>query len=253
MENSIEGRNPVLELLRSNRPINRILLAKDIERHGVILEILQLIKKRGVPFEWLEKRVLNKKSSTGAHQGIIAYAASHEYCDIEDIILASKEKNEKALIVILDGIEDPQNLGAIIRSVECAGAHGVVIAKRRAVQLTEAVARVSAGAIEYVKVARVANIAETINKLKEQGIWVVGIEAGQEKSYTEVDFSLPTAIVIGGEGKGISRLVKERCEVLGSIPMKGKISSLNASVASAIIMYEALRQRGSLKSNNPRY
>jgi 23S rRNA (guanosine2251-2'-O)-methyltransferase len=245
MESQVEGRNPVLELLKSDHPVNRVLIAKDIGRSEVISEITKLIKSKGIPFDWSERKNLDRKSATGRHQGIIAFTAPHEYFDVEDLLDYAKKKNEKPLIVILDGIEDPHNLGAIIRTAECAGAHGVVIPKRRAAQLNETVAKTSAGAISHLKVARVTNISDTIKKLKDDGVWVVGVEAGQEKSIYEVDMRLPTAIVIGSEGRGIARLVKERCEVLASIPLKGKISSLNASAAASVVLYEAVRQRKS--------
>jgi len=238
----IEGKNPVLELLRSKRPINKVLVAKGPADRATS-EIIRLAKENGAPVEFVDKSILDKKSPSKKHQGVIALASQKEYSELEDLLEEALKKNEKPLIVILDGIEDPQNLGAILRSAECAGAHGVVIAKRRAAQVTSSVSSASAGAVEYVKVARVVNISETIEKLKKTGVWVVGIEAGQEKNYTDVDLNLPTAIVIGSEGKGLSHLVKERCEVLASIPMKGKISSLNASVATAVVLFEAVRQR----------
>lgn len=241
----IEGKNPVLELLRSGRPVNKVLIAKG-HADRAISEIIRLAKEGGAPVEFVEKHILDKKSQGGKHQGVIAFASQKEYFEVEDLLEEAAKQNEKPLIVILDGIEDPQNLGAILRSAECAGAHGVIIAKRRAAQVTSSVSSASAGAVEYVKVARVTNISETIEKMKKAGVWVVGIEAGQEKNYTDVDLDLPTAIVIGSEGKGLSHLVKERCEILASIPMKGKISSLNASVATAVVLFEAVRQRATI-------
>jgi len=243
MESLIFGINPVAELLKSERPVNRILVSRESDRKGPLSEILALIRKRGIPYEWAEKRILDRKSSSGKHQGVIAFVAPKGYCDIEDVLEKAAKKSEAPLVVLLDGIEDPQNLGAVIRSAECAGAHGVVIPKRRAAQLTESVAKASSGAVEHMMVARVSNIAETIQKLKNRGIWVIGIEAGETKTVYEVDMKLPTAIVVGGESKGISRLVKERCEVLASIPLKGKVSSLNASAATAVALFEAVRQR----------
>ena len=235
----LEGKNSVTEALRSGRPINRILLAKDIRSP----EIISLAKQRGIIFEFVDKRVLDRTSMGRKHQGVIAYVSPQKYAEIEDIIEAAKNKNEVPFILILDGIEDPHNLGAIIRTSEATGAHGVIIGKRRAAPLTEIVARTSAGAVEYVPVARVTNIAQTIETLKKQGIWVIGVDQGTKKLYNQADFKLPVALVIGGEGSGISRLVRERCEDLVSIPMKGKIGSLNASVAAAVVMYEVLRQR----------
>ncbi len=244
MSETIEGKNPVLELLKSDRPLNKLLISNEYRKNPSAQEIISLAKNKGAVIEWADKAIIDRKSQTGKHQGLIAYVSPQEYFEIEDLLEEAKKRNEKPLLVVLDGIEDPQNLGAIIRTAECAGAHGVVIAKRRAAPLTAAVASASAGALSHLKVARVANISETITKLKENGIWAVGIEAGEKKRYTEVDLKLPTAIVIGSEGGGLSRLVKERCEVLASIPMKGKISSLNASVATAVVLYEAVRQRG---------
>jgi 23S rRNA (guanosine2251-2'-O)-methyltransferase len=243
MESIIEGRNPILEAIKAGREIKRIMLAKDIDQHGSMEEILHLIRKKKIPVEWVERRVVEKKSSSGAHQGIIAYTPPKEYCEVADLLELVESKKEKALFVILDGIEDPQNLGAIIRNVDASGAHGVIIPKRRAAPLTETVSKTSAGAVEHVMVALVSNIADTIERLKKKGVWVIGVEAGQDKMIYDVDFSLPTAIVIGGEGKGMSKLVKDRCEILASIPMFGKVSSLNASAASAIALFEVVRQR----------
>jgi 23S rRNA (guanosine2251-2'-O)-methyltransferase len=243
MSEIVEGKNSVLELLKSGKSVNRVLLMAGAKSDTTLSEIFKLAKAKGVVIELADRRLLERKSTTGKHQGVIAYTSPHEYCEVEDILEEAKKKNEKPLIVLLDGIEDPQNLGAIVRTAECSGAHGVVIPKRRAAPLTAAVSSASVGAIEYVKVARVPNITEAIEKLKDRGVWVVGIEAGQDKKYDEVDFTLPTAIVIGSEGEGLSHLVKERCEVLASIPLKGKISSLNASVAAAVVLYEAVRQR----------
>ena len=212
MENLVEGKNPILELLKSGRPVNKLLLSKDLKRDGTLSEVIELARKRTLPIEWVDKAALNRKSPTGKHQGMLAFASPKEYRDIEDILNAVKESEEKALIVVLDGIEDPQNLGAIIRSAEGAGVDGVVIAKRGAAGLTDAVTRSSAGAVEHVAVARVANIPETITKLKDEGVWVVGIEAGQGKKYYDVDLALPTAIVIGSEGKGFDQDLKRRSD-----------------------------------------
>ncbi len=180
----------------------------------------------------------------GASQGVIAYAAVKDYVELEALFAISKERNEPPLYLILDGIEDPQNLGAILRTADATGIHGVIVRSRRAVGLTPAVARASAGAVEYVPVSRVVNISQTIETLKKEGVWVVGIDMQADTDYTRVDFKPPTAIVVGGEGKGLSPLVRKRCDTIASIPMKGKISSLNASVAAAVVMYEALKQRG---------
>lgn len=243
MSETIEGRNPVLELLKSGRAVSRIQLLAGQKTDPIMEEIFKAAKERGVTVELTDRHLLDKKSATGKHQGVIAYILPQEYCEIEDILEEAAKKGEQPLIVVLDGIEDPQNLGAIIRTAECTGVHGVVIPKRRAAPVTASVASASSGAIEYMKIARVTNISVAIEKLKDKGVWVVALEAGEGKAYDKVDLSMPTAIVIGSEGEGISKHVKEHCEIFASIPMKGRISSLNASVAAAVMLYEAIRQR----------
>ncbi|MBI4266766.1 MAG: 23S rRNA (guanosine(2251)-2'-O)-methyltransferase RlmB [Chloroflexi bacterium] len=247
MSDIIEGRNPVIEALKSGRPISKILLAKNIERHSAIAELLRLSRARGIPIEYIDRHTLDRKSPTGAGQGVLAYAAAREYLDLDDLAAISGEKNEPPLYLVLDGIEDPQNLGAMLRTAEATGVHGVIIRSRRAAGLTPAAVKASAGAAEYVPVARVVNIAQTIETLKKDNIWVIGLDAAGELDYSRVDFKLPTAIVIGGEGKGLSALVRKRCDSLAFIPMKGKITSLNAAIAAALVMYEALRQRQETK------
>jgi len=243
MADIIAGRNPVIEALKSGRPINKILLARNTERHSAVAEILRLSQARGIPVEYLARRAIDESSPTSAHQGVIAYAAVKEYVTLEDLLNISRENNEPPLYCILDGIEDPQNLGSILRTAEASGIHGVIIRSRRAVGLTAAVAKASAGAVEYVPVARVSNIPQTIVTLKRKNVWVVGIDPAGEIDYTRVDFRLATAMVIGSESKGLSDLVQKRCDYLVSIPMRGKITSLNASIAAALVMYEALKQR----------
>ena len=218
----IEGKNPVLDALRSGRPINKLLISNEIERHSAIAEILHLSKNKRIPVEWVSPDVIKAKSITRSPQGVIAYSSAKGYLDIHDLLEVSKDKNEPALLLLLDGLEDPQNLGAIIRTADAAGVQGVIIPERRSVGLTEAVAKVSAGAIEYVPVCRVVNLNNAIKLLKDNGIWIIGIDQQGKKRYTEIDLKLPTAIVIGGEGKGISRLVRENCDEVVSIPMKGK-------------------------------
>ncbi len=239
----ITGRNPVLEALRAGRPIQKILLARNISRHSIIAEIVHLAQSKGIPVEYMPSEAFREYKVTVRHQGIIAYTAVKAYHSLEDLFRISREKGEPPLYCILDGMEDPQNLGAILRTAEASGTHGVIIRTRRAVGLTDAVARASAGAIEYLPVARVANIAQTIVRLKEKGIWIIGVDPVGREDYRRADFAVPVAIVVGGEGKGISELVKKRCDYLISIPMRGKISSLNASVAAALVMYEAFHQR----------
>ncbi len=243
MADIIEGRQPVLEALRSGRAVNRVLLARDSERHGIVTEIVALARSRGVPYEYVDRAILEKHATTPVHQGVVAYAAAKDYISLEELLSISAAKGEPPLYCIVDGLEDPHNLGAIMRTADAAGIHGIIIRNRREVGLTPVVAKASAGAIEYVPVARVANISQTIEALKKRGVWVVGIEAAGTTPFDKVDFKLPTAIVVGGEGAGIGELVRKKCDVLASIPMRGKISSLNASVAAALVMYEAFRQR----------
>ena len=243
MAEVIEGKNPVLEALRAGRPLNKILLAKNIRSDTAIVEILSYARNRRIPLEYIDRGVLDRQGLTAASQGVLAYAAAREYATLDELLAIPKAKGEPALYCVLDGIEDPMNLGGILRTAEATGVHGVIIRSRRAVGLTSIVAKVSAGAIEHVPVARVANIAQAIETLKKNNIWVIGIDMAGEMDYSRVDFSPPAAIIIGSEGKGLSPLVRKRCDTVAFIPMKGKIASLNASVAAALIMYEALRQR----------
>lgn len=244
MSNIIVGRNSVLEALKSGRPVGKILLAKNSERHGAIAEIIHLAQTGGIPIEYVERQAIDRQSQTGPNQGILAFSSVKEYLDLSDLLAISGEKNEPAFYLVLDGIEDPRNLGAVLRSADATGVHGVIIRERRAVGLTPAVEKASAGAVEYVPVARVANISRAIETLKQNNIWVVGIDRAGNLDYTQVDYRPPTAIVIGGEGSGLSDLVKKNCDFLARIPMKGKIPSLNASVAAGVVMYEVMWQRG---------
>lgn len=243
MANTIEGRNPVLEALKSGRPISKILIAKNIERHSVIGEIIHQAHTQDIPIEYVERQAIERLSETGASQGILAFSGVKEYNELEDLMAISGEKNEPALYVILDGIEDPHNLGAILRTADATEVHGVITRERRAVGLTPVVEKASAGALEYVPVARVTNISRTIETLKQNNIWIVGIDQSGTEEYTQINYKPPTAIVIGGEGQGLSDLVKKNCDFLARIPMKGKISSLNASVAAGVVLYEVMRQR----------
>ena len=243
MSDIINGKNPILEALKAGRPVNKILVDKNIARHTTIAEILNIAKQQDIPVEFVGRFIIDKESPPGINQGIIAFIAAKDYVNLEDLYKISQQLDEPPFYVILDGIEDPQNLGAILRTAEATGVHGVIIRSRREVGLTSGVARASAGAVEYVPVARVTNIAQTIEELKRNNIWVVGIDMSGETSYQKVDFKSPTALVIGSEGKGLSDLVRKRCDLLASIPMKGKISSLNASVAAALAMYEVFTQR----------
>ena len=237
----ISGRNPVSEALRSNRPIDKILVARG-EKSGAVVGILAKAKNKSIPIKEVDRAKLDYISGGAVHQGIVAFAAVKEYSTVEDILDFAQSKNEPPFIVILDELEDPHNLGAIIRTAECAGVHGVIVPKRRSATLSYTVGKASAGAIEYMRVARVNNISALIDDLKKRGVWVFGADMNGT-DYSECDFSGACAIVIGNEGKGISRLVREKCDVIVSLPMKGKINSLNASVAAGILMYSAMKDR----------
>ena len=238
----VEGRNSVIELLESERDINKIFIAEG-EKHGSINKIIAMAKERKIIITQTSKAKLNQMAQTQNHQGVIAVVPPFNYCDVEDILEVAKQKNELPFILILDGIEDPHNLGSIIRTAETAGVHGIIIPKRRAASVNSTVSKVSAGAVEYMKVARVNNINETIRFLKENDIWVCGTDMDTNTIYTKQDYKMPLAIVIGSEGYGMSKLVKENCDFLVKIPMKGKITSLNASVSAGIIMYEVVKNR----------
>lgn len=238
----IEGRNAVTEALRAGTNIDKIYIMKG-ETDAALGHIASAARQAGIVVADADKRKLDNMSRTHAHQGVIAVAAVREYVSVEDILRTAADKGEPPLVVVCDELSDPHNLGAILRSAECAGAHGVIIPKRRSVGLTAVVAKTSAGAVEYLPVARVANIANTIRELKEQGVWIYGTAADGASGLYRTDLTGPAAIVIGNEGEGMSRLVRESCDVLVSIPMKGRISSLNASAAATVLLYEALRQR----------
>ena len=240
-ENQLEGRNAVLEVLKSGRDIEKIIVQKgNVE--GTIRRIAGMARERGIVVQEAARQKLDEMSQTKNHQGVIAIVSEHEYAEVDDILRSPAEKGEKPFIIILDNITDPHNLGAVIRTAECAGAHGVIIPKRRSVGLTAVVGKTSAGALEYMPVARVTNIARTIEELKKQGVWVACADMDGE-DYYDASLDGAIALVIGSEGEGVSRLVKEKCDFTVSIPMYGKISSLNASVAGALLMYEVVRQR----------
>lgn len=239
----IEGRNAVSEAIRSGRTINKVFLA-DGDTDRALGRLAAMAKDAGAVVVRIDRRRLNEMSLTGAHQGIIASVAVHGYATIDEILAAAEAKGEAPLIVLCDELSDPHNLGAILRTAECAGAHGVIIPKRRSVGLTAVVGKASAGAVEYMPVARVSNIAAAIRELKERGVWVFGTAADGALPLYSADLRGPAAIVIGNEGEGMSRVVAESCDFKVSIPMKGHISSLNASAAAAILLYEAVRQRG---------
>ncbi len=238
----IEGRNAVTEALRAGVAIDKVYIAKG-ETDAALGHIAAKAKASGAVVVDVDRRKLDFMSRTHSHQGVIAIAAVREYVEVEDILNAAREKGENPLIVVCDELSDPHNLGAVIRTAECAGAHGVIIPKRRSAGLTAVVAKTSAGAVAYVPVARVPNLTKTLNDLKEQGVWVFGTAAGGTTELYQADLKGPAAIVIGSEGTGMSRLVAENCDFNVSIPMKGQINSLNASAAAAILLYEAVRQR----------
>lgn len=241
-EDIIEGRNAVIELLNSERDINKIFVQNG-ERHGSINKIIAIAKENKVVVTEVEKSKLDFMSKTKNHQGVIAVVPPFNYCEVEDILDYAKTKGEDAFILILDGIEDPHNLGSIIRTAETAGVHGIIIPKRRSVTVNSTVLKVSAGAALHMKIARVNNINETIKKLKDNGLWIIGTDGEAKTLYYNQDLKGDIAIIIGSEGFGMSRLVKENTDMLVKIPMKGKITSLNASVSAGIIMYEAVKQR----------
>lgn len=241
-EFTIEGRNAVLEAFRSGKTIDRLFVLNGCQ-DGPIQSILREAKKSDVIISFVKKERLDQMSETGKHQGVMAYAAAYEYGTVEDMLKRAEEKGEPPFLILLDNIEDPHNLGAIIRTANQAGAHGVIIPKRRAVGLTATVAKASAGAIHYTPVAKVTNLATTIEELKERGLWFVCADLDGQVMY-DLDLKGPIGLVIGSEGEGVGRLVKEKCDLIAQIPMKGDIDSLNASVAAGILAYEIVRQRG---------
>ncbi|MGM9607138.1 MAG: 23S rRNA (guanosine(2251)-2'-O)-methyltransferase RlmB [Oscillospiraceae bacterium] len=238
----IEGRNAVLEALRTDTPIDKIYLAKG-ETDAALGHIASTARGKGIVVVETDRRKLDERSITHSHQGVIAVTAVREYATVEDILNAAREKGEPPLIVVCDELSDPHNLGAVIRTAECAGAHGVIIPKRRSAGLTAIVAKTSAGAVSHVPVARVPNLPALLKDLKKEGVWVFGTAADGDTTLYDADLKGPAAIVIGSEGDGMGRLVAETCDFKVSIPMKGKLNSLNASAAAAILLYEAVRQR----------
>jgi len=240
-ELTIEGRNAVMEAFRSGKPIDKLFILDGCQ-DGPIRSIVREARKYDTIINYVGKERLDQISEAGKHQGVIAYAAAYEYAEVEDILKLAEEKGEAPFIILLDNIEDPHNLGAIIRTANLAGAHGVIIPKRRAVGLTATVAKTSAGALNYTPVAKVTNLSHTIEELKKQGIWFVCADMEGESMYRQ-DLKGPIGLVIGSEGDGVSRLVKEKCDFTAAIPMKGEIGSLNASVAAGVLAYEIVRQR----------
>ena len=240
-EDMVWGRNPVRELLESGRDVDKILVASG-DRDGVLRELITTARNRGIPVSQLDRRVLDAKVGHAAHQGIVAFAAQHAYASVDEILHAAEIRGEPPLLLLLDGVEDPHNLGALIRTADCSGAHGVIIPKRRSVGLTAAVFKASAGAVEHVPVARVTNMTHAVDELKKHGIWVYAADM-DGSDYTSADLTGPCAIVLGGEGSGVSRLVREHCDGVLSLPLRGRINSLNVSAAGAVLLFEAVRQR----------
>jgi len=241
----IEGRNAVMEALRAGAPIDKLYLAKG-STDRILARIASQARAQGITVVQTDRRKLDAMSATGGHQGALAVAAVRAYASVEDILRRAAEKNEPPLLAVCDELCDPHNLGAVIRTAECVGAHGVIIPKRRSAGLTAAVEKASAGAVNYLPVARVPNLPVLLKDLKKQGVWIFGADASGETPVFRADLRLPAAIVIGSEGSGMSRLVRENCDFLVNIPLKGQINSLNASAAAAVLLYEALRQRNFL-------
>jgi 23S rRNA (guanosine2251-2'-O)-methyltransferase len=239
----IIGINPVLEALRSGRPVRRVLIAEQRRRDRDVQAILRLAREQGTEIRFAGREAVNREAPGAPHQGIVAYASPKQYTSLDDILRIPGERGQTPLFLILDGIEDPRNLGAILRTADAAGVHGVVIPERRAVGLTDTVAKTAAGALEHVPVAKVTNIVSTIEEFKKAGIWIAGAEADGDMLYWDADLIRPTALVLGGEDRGVRRLVRERCDYLVSLPLFGAIGSLNVSVATGVLLYEAVRQR----------
>ena len=242
IDDQVEGRNAVLELLESGKDVNKIFIAKG-EKHGSINKIIAIAKEKKIIVVEKDKKQLEQMAGTENFQGVIAIVPPYEYSKIPEILETAKQRQEDAFILILDGIEDPHNLGSIIRTAETAGVHGIIIPKRRAVAVNSTVNKVSCGAVQHIKIARVTNISDAIEDLKREGLWICGTDVATDKYYYNQDLTGPLAIVIGNEGKGISEKVKKNCDFLVKIPMKGKIESLNAAVSTGIVVYEAVKQR----------
>lgn len=241
MMDLIIGKNPVLEALKSGREMNKIWIAEGSQR-GQMQSIIQLAKEMGITVQYVPKKKMDQLSD-GNHQGVIAQVAAYRYYDIDDLFKKAEEREEAPFFIILDELEDPHNLGSIMRTADAVGAHGIIIPKRRSVGLTATVAKASTGAIEYVPVARVTNLARTVDELKERGVWIFGTDAKGTQDYRQLDGVIPLALIIGSEGKEISRLLRDKCDVLVRLPMIGHVTSLNASVAASLLMYEVYRKR----------
>lgn len=248
--NIIAGRNPVMEALRAGTMIEKVVILAGI-KGNVIEKIKQMAKRNRVPVVEVGKAKFRELVSDTTTQGVVAIVGTKEYVEVEDILAVAGQRGEPATVLILDEIEDPQNLGALIRTAECAGVHGVIIPKHHAASVNQTVAKTSAGASEHMPVAKVVNIAATLEELKGKGLWIVGTDGGADREYTEVEYDMPLAIVVGNEGKGIRQLVREKCDFLVNIPLYGKVESLNASVAGGLLMYEVVRQRKKKPAESP--
>ncbi|KON85830.1 RNA methyltransferase TrmH [Sporosarcina globispora] len=241
----IIGKNPVIEALKSERDINKIFIAEG-SQSGQMQQVIGLAKSAGVLVQFVPKKKIDQMAE-GNHQGVIAQVAAYQYAEIDDLFAAAEQKNEAPFFLLLDEIEDPHNLGSIMRTADAVGAHGIIIPKRRAVGLTATVAKASTGAIEYIPVVRVTNMARTIDELKERGVWIAGTDAKGKQDYRQMDGMMPLGLVIGSEGKGMGRLIRDKCDFLINLPMAGHVTSLNASVAAALLMYEVYRKRHPLE------
>lgn len=240
----IAGKNPVLEALRSGREINKVWIAEGVKKASV-QQLLDLARERGIIVQFVPKKKVDQLTDAN-HQGVVASVAAYHYAELDDLFAKAQVKQEDPFFLILDELEDPHNLGSIMRTADAVGAHGIIIPKRRAVGLTAVVAKASTGAIEHIPVVRVTNLAQTVDELKERGVWIAGTDAKGSVDYRKMDATLPLAIIIGSEGKGMSRLLKEKCDFLYHLPMIGHVTSLNASVAAALLMYEVYRNRQTL-------
>jgi len=240
-EEYIGGKNPIIEALKSHRDINKILIAEGSQR-GQMQQVIGLAKEANVIVQFVPKKKLDQMYE-GSHQGVIAQVAAYEYAELEDLFAVAEKRNEAPFFLVLDEIEDPHNLGSIMRTADASGAHGIIIPKRRAVGLTATVAKSSTGAIEHIPVVRVTNLSRTIEELKERGVWVAGTDASGKEDYRAFDGTMPLALVIGSEGKGMGRVIREKCDFLLRLPMVGHVTSLNASVAASLLMYEVYRKR----------
>lgn len=247
-EEYLAGKHPILEAMKAGRSLNKIFLSNQAQRH-LVQPIMEEAKARGIVVQQVDKRKLDQLVPDMTHQGVVAQAAAVAYAEVDDLLALAAERGEPPLIILLDEVEDPHNLGSVLRTADCTGVHGVIVPKRRSAGLTAVVAKTSAGAVEYVRVARVANLVQTMEKLKAAGLWIAGADAGAKDGFYETNLTGPLAIVIGNEGQGLSRLVRERCDFILSLPMVGQINSLNASVAAGVILYEVVRQRQQLKNN----